>query len=307
MRTLPSPSQGFLTEDDAKGLKVSSRWARDPVTLVPAERAVGVEPGDALSIAEARWWLETCVAENPRAVRDFVGSAQLGAPSPHLLSDGELRQWIIDRIETGRLVAVHTQGLEGDGASGPWRALRDLVRRIAALAPGALFRAGGRQYKVFVGIDLLKLADRDQYELATQKEAQRILGEISQASEASPVLLAILAEAREKLSHDWRPPLEPDGLVLLRRKVTNRVIRPNDIPVLTPSEMVPREEKSWIEIELLDEEGEPYAGDVELTLADGRKVRASSNAKGLVRLDGITAGSCQVSIPDLDASSWAPK
>lgn len=284
---------------------LSARWARDPVALVPAAAlALGSsDSGDELSAAEARWLFESEAAYDLHRVREFVAQARLGAPSPDRMSDGELRRWIVDRIETGQLVAVRRSG--ADDGNNAWRALRELVQRIESLAPGGFFRVAARQYKLLAGGDLGILRDRDQFELASQTEGQRILDEISQQNGVNRGLLPLLEEARGKLSRDWRPPLEPDGLLLLRRKVMNRVVRPNDVPVLTPSQIVPREEKSWIAIELVDEDGEPYVGDVEITLPDGRKVRGSSNAKGLLRLDGIPAGNCRVTLRGLDASSWS--
>ena len=309
MRTLSSGSNGSLASTNGDRLILTPSWAREPVALMPAKAARELRSSDSsdeLSVGAARWLFEGRAADDIHSVREFVTRAALGVPSQHRLSDAELRRFIVDRIEAGQLVAVRSPGPD-DGANSQWRALRELVKNIELLTPGGLFRAHGRQYKLLVGVDLARLRDRDQYELASQEEARRILGEISQQNDVNRSLVPMLSDARGQISRDWRPPLEPDGLVLLRRKVTNRATRPNDIPVLTPSQMVPREEKSWIEIELVDEDGEPYVGDVELTLADGKKVRASSNAKGLLRLDGIKPGSCQVTLPDLDASSWAPK
>jgi hypothetical protein len=307
MRTLSSPPNGYPADAGADVLMLSPPWARDLVALVPARLAAAIGATascDELSAAEARWLFESRADDLP-GMREFVACARVGAAWHHRMSDGELRRWIVDRIDAGQFVAVRRLGSENEG--GPWRALRVFIQRIEELAPGGLFRSGGRHYKLLAGIDLTRVSDRDQFELASQNEARRILDEISQRNDTHAGLVALLAEARGKLSRDWRPPLEPDGLVLLRRKVTTRLARPTEIPVLTPSQMVPREEKSWIEIALVDEDGKPHTGDIELTLADGRKVRAASNAKGLLRLDGIAAGNCQVTLPDLDASSWAQK
>ena len=65
-------------------------------------------------------------------------------------------------------------------------------------------------------------------------------------------------------------------------------------------------EKSWIEIELVDEDGRPVAGaEYRLTLPDGETVAEGSlDDKGLVRLDGIDPGTCRLAFPGLDADSW---
>jgi len=197
MGTLSLPSNGLLAHGSDERLMLSPPWARDPVALVPVRPATALrssDAGDELSATEARWLFERRAAED----------------------DGELRRWIVDRIDAGHLVAVRRLDAD-DRSSGPWRALRELIRWIEALAPGDLFRAGGRHYKLIAGGDLGMLRDRDQFELASQKEAQRILAEISQQNHVNAGLAPLLEQASGKLSRDWRPPLEPDGLVLRRR------------------------------------------------------------------------------------------
>jgi hypothetical protein len=63
------------------------------------------------------------------------------------------------------------------------------------------------------------------------------------------------------------------------------------------------EPEAWIEISLVDDSDAPYVGRVELELADGARVTRSANEFGLLRLDGIAAGSCKVRLLDVDASA----
>jgi type VI secretion system secreted protein VgrG len=64
------------------------------------------------------------------------------------------------------------------------------------------------------------------------------------------------------------------------------------------------EKKSWIEIELLDEEGEPVPGErYRITLPDGSTVEGTLDQNGFARVDGIDPGNCEVSFPDLDQDS----
>lgn len=218
------------------------------------------------------------------------------------MSDAELRRWILDRIDSGALIALPHGGADDAGAS-PWGPVRKLARQIEESAPGG-FRLAGFHFLVVAGIDLRRVENRDAFELASHEEARRILSELSQQRATSPAAVPLLTKAKENLSRDWRPPLEPDGLVVLRRKLMNRTTRPTNSDIVTPSQMVPRVEKTWIEIELVDEEGKPYVGDVELTLPDGQKRRGTSNKDGLLRLDGIVAGQCKVTLPDVDATGW---
>jgi len=65
-------------------------------------------------------------------------------------------------------------------------------------------------------------------------------------------------------------------------------------------------ELTWIEVQLVDNvgngvAGEPYA----VTLPDGTTVAEGTlNEKGLVRIDGIDPGTCQITFPALDGRSW---
>lgn len=62
---------------------------------------------------------------------------------------------------------------------------------------------------------------------------------------------------------------------------------------------------SWIEIELLDSGGKPVAGEEYLCeLPDGTVDTGTLDNEGLVRIEGIVPGTCRVSFPKLDGSSW---
>lgn len=62
---------------------------------------------------------------------------------------------------------------------------------------------------------------------------------------------------------------------------------------------------SWIEVRLLGEDGQPIS-DVRylLTLPDGTRQEGTLDEDGLIRVDGIDAGDCDVSFPDLDQDAW---
>ncbi|MCC6556395.1 MAG: hypothetical protein IT372_25830 [Polyangiaceae bacterium] len=67
-----------------------------------------------------------------------------------------------------------------------------------------------------------------------------------------------------------------------------------------------REEKTWIEIRLVDDDGLPVAGErYRVDLADGSAPRYGRlDAQGYAYVAGIPAGSCTVSFPDLDERDW---
>lgn len=67
----------------------------------------------------------------------------------------------------------------------------------------------------------------------------------------------------------------------------------------------PTSEKSWVDVQLLDEDGEPIAGErYILKLTDGSIREGSLGADGRVRVNGIDPGNCVVSFPDLHTKEW---
>jgi len=62
----------------------------------------------------------------------------------------------------------------------------------------------------------------------------------------------------------------------------------------------------WIEIELVDARNLPVSGEkYKIQLTDGRVAEGTTGSDGRARVDGIPAGSCQISFPERDGSSWA--
>jgi type VI secretion system secreted protein VgrG len=61
----------------------------------------------------------------------------------------------------------------------------------------------------------------------------------------------------------------------------------------------------WIEIQMVDEEGQPVTGEkYKIELSDGTVSEGTLGSDGKARLDGIEPGSCKVSFPDLDGEAW---
>lgn len=64
---------------------------------------------------------------------------------------------------------------------------------------------------------------------------------------------------------------------------------------------------SWIEIELVDEEGAPVPGEkYEITLPDGSVKTGTLGAIGFARVERIDPGNCKVTFPNLDKDAWEP-
>lgn len=61
----------------------------------------------------------------------------------------------------------------------------------------------------------------------------------------------------------------------------------------------------WTEIELVDEDGLPVAGEsYVVTTGDGRRIEGSLDANGHARIDGLKPGSYRVDFPCMDGRSW---
>jgi len=55
---------------------------------------------------------------------------------------------------------------------------------------------------------------------------------------------------------------------------------------------------TWIEIELLDDDGQPVAGaEYKIKLPDGSIHKGTLDGNGLARYDGIVPGQCSVTFP----------
>ncbi|MBI4586171.1 MAG: carboxypeptidase regulatory-like domain-containing protein [Planctomycetes bacterium] len=64
---------------------------------------------------------------------------------------------------------------------------------------------------------------------------------------------------------------------------------------------------SWIEIELVDEDGQPVPGlKYRVTLPDDSVAEGTLDGKGFARIEGIPAGNCKITFPDLDKDAWEP-
>lgn len=66
--------------------------------------------------------------------------------------------------------------------------------------------------------------------------------------------------------------------------------------------------KSWIEIELVDEEDNAVPGEkYKIILPDGETVAEGTlDDKGFARVDGIEPGTCKITFPELDKDAWEP-
>jgi len=66
--------------------------------------------------------------------------------------------------------------------------------------------------------------------------------------------------------------------------------------------------KTWIEIELVDKDGNPVPGErYQIKLPDGSVAEGTLDDKGHARVDGVDPGNCEVTFPNLDQTVWEPQ
>jgi hypothetical protein len=228
------------------------------------------------------------------AVRAFVSRARLSGLSLAALDDhdvlGVLRKSVKARDLTLLREVDDDRGSAGDATVEQRRLVRaidDKTRRKLTFS--------GSQYRLVADVDLGKLPDRDSYQVVRKEEAERVLdGVAKQSGPEAAELPRLLTQARNKLTRDWRPPLSPDGLILLRRNIVAQATGQDTEPAITPSQMKKLVSKSdWIEIEVVDEDGAPYAGPYRLELTDGSV--KSGNFNGFFGNHDLDSGTCKIS------------
>jgi hypothetical protein len=287
-----------------RSLRLDRMGNRGEAALVPALDALAASASGRrmLPRVEARWlFVRACSRDGDMLrVRSFAAEACL-VDDLWRVCDRDLRELVLRRIDRGDLVAL---SLDSEPPGEPVAAER---RRLAddidsALAGRELWLGGGT-YTLILGADLARLPDRRSFVALPRPEAARLL--LAKQPRMADTLRALLERARELLAETGPVPA-PDRFVLLRR--AQRVARSVrvDEPALTPSQLRESVEKTWIEIKVAFDDGEPYSGSVEVGLADGKVVTATTNARGILRLDGIVPGTCKVRIPEIDAADWSP-
>jgi len=64
---------------------------------------------------------------------------------------------------------------------------------------------------------------------------------------------------------------------------------------------------TWIEIQLIGEDDQPIPGaKYRVKMPDGSVREGTLDQEGVAGFDGISAGDCEVSFPELDEGAWTP-
>ena len=194
-------------------------------------------------------------------IRDFAWRRDVGGYDVRRLREHELVSWLAQGIRRGDFVGLRRSRAAG-AADEPTLVERRLVRDIERATRGRL-GTGGRSYRLVAGADLAAMPDRNRYEVVGREEGLGVLGVLAAELGGRGDLLGLFKEAAAKLSPDWRPPLAPKGLVLLRGIAVERVAASGPAAAITPSQM-----RAMLETEkplvffarFVDDHGKPVSG-----------------------------------------------
>src|SRR2546423_1119799 len=76
-------------------------------------------------------------------------------------------------------------------------------------------------------------------------------------------------------------------------------------PYQPPESKEEKKKKSWIEIEMVDEDGKPVVGmEYQVKMSDDSVKSGTLDEKGFARIEGMEPGTCKVTFPKLDQDAW---
>jgi hypothetical protein len=146
--------------------------------------------------------------------RAFAHQSQLLDRSLADCADAELLACLRRLVSVGTLTVVRETEAKATGETRSLVAQRGLIRALEKGGRQGL-KFEGRTYRLVADADLDRLRDRESYEVVSRSQAQRVLDSLAKV--APPAKAETLQKASTQLTRDWRPPLWPDGLILLRK------------------------------------------------------------------------------------------
>jgi len=268
-------------------------WKEECVALVLATDAIRLCRGGGWEQVPSRRavpWVDRLGRREMAEIRGFLARARLCAFSLREVDDGALLALLRTRVLSGQLVVVRAGSQDTEVRDSIDAKRTRVVRAIQAESPhGLSYR--GRRYRLVVDSQLYRLADRDGFEVVSRQDAVEVLHGLAAGSgHARAGLAQHLTEAAGLLTPDWRPPRVPDGLVLLRRIVIQQAVGPDLGPTLTPSQLKKLGQKHWIEIELVDLDGEPCSLPYRLEVPGQGSRAGKLDDQGFVGVYEIEAG-----------------
>jgi hypothetical protein len=215
-------------------LLLSSSWLKERLRLVRATDAVRLcrQGGhEELTRQQSLRHLLGTGRLRVTEARDFAGQAKLFSFPLTNCDDARLFAQLRKLVEAGMLVVVRENEGHATKETLSLAKQRRAVRALEQTRPRGL-KFEGRTYRLVADMDLGQVADRDDYTVVSHAEAKRVLD--GMAASVSPAQVGPFEEARNQLTNDWRHPLTPDGLVLLKKIQSSQSVPKSEAPMGKP-------------------------------------------------------------------------
>ncbi len=183
--------------------------------------------------------------------------------------------------------------------------LSDAFADLLLVHRGDSSREAYREYEVVPGV-FARPAIRDQLGGLCRDELMQLgLTLLAGPTPESTSPRELEGRIHEALCRELEDPL---GRLVLLRAPPRSVRPPPAAPEEAPIEQeLANDETAWIEIHLVDEEGDPVSGvEYEIKLPDGSHRVGRTNEVGVIYYANLTPGSCEFSLTSLDQSAWEP-
>ena len=196
-------------------------------------------------------------------------------------------------LHAGRLVVgVADEGIE-DGVEGAaWSAYHVFQARF-----GKEFNVAMRRHRLAGRDQVASIRQAEDFDVVPALEAAAVVTRMATSAGAGPWQSA--AATLTKSIVDMQSSPGQSGFMLLRAPASHaaRIVAPED--VITPSKLRKLAATDWIEIQVVDEEDNPWLGLYELVPPQDEKQKGSGG--GTIRVNNILPGSCDFDLPRLSA------
>lgn len=265
---------------------------------VPGERSAVSLP---MRARDVEYSLRAALPKQRLAMIDLV--QKWGTLRPEWLTDREqLIQALMRGLDGGRLVvtALSDGGASSDGGNDrAWAAYSAFQARV-----GREFQVAMRSHRLVPRERVASAREQTDLDVVPATEAVNVIVSVAKTKSGGN-LDATLTTLLENVV-DMRSPPNADGFVLLRAPISHaaRYVAPED--VITPSKLKKLKQTEWIEIHVVDEDGNPWSGSYELMPPQDDKQRGTMDELGIIRVDNILGGACEFDLPDLSTDSFGP-
>ena len=221
-------------------------------------------------------------------------------PLPRDFSDHFIVAAIESAVAKGQLILIRGWEAGARGATTPHETERDrLVKKVMADRTAMEFEGG--KYRFLSAARLSGRYGDGDYRPVPEGQARELVTRMATQLAKTPEERASWQKVIDTLAERRRG----EGIILLRHAPPAQPPRVReDVP--TPPPLRPQvAEQDWIEIQIEYEDGSPFDGSCVVLLPDGRRTEGPPDAAGVLRLEGLVSGRCELSFPELDARASA--